>query len=65
MKLTLKAARINAGYKSQDSAGLALGISGDAVGNWERGKSLPSLNMIPIIEKIYGVKYDDIIFFTE
>lgn len=61
-KITLKAARINANIKTQDEAGKMLGVSGDTVGNWERGKSFPSAKYIPIIEKVYNIKYHSIIF---
>lgn len=55
MKMTLKTARINAGFKTQADAALALGVSKDTVSNWECGKTLPNLKMIPKIEKIYKV----------
>jgi len=58
----MKTARINAGFNTQDSAGIALGVSGDTIGNWERGKSYPNTKMIPKIEEVYKVSYNDIIF---
>lgn len=63
MKMTLKTARINAGFKTQKSAATKLGVSKDTVSNWESGKTLPNLKMIPKIEKVYKISsIDEIIF---
>jgi len=64
MKMNTKTARINAGFNTQDNAGIALGVSGDTVGNWERGKSFPNIKMIPKIEEVYKISYDNIIFLS-
>ncbi len=61
MKITLKAARTNAGY-SQSQASDLLDISRKTLSNWERGVNFPSAQKIMMIEKIYNVKYDDLIF---
>lgn len=61
MKLTLKAARINAGFTQQQAAE-QLNVSKDTVSNWERGKSYPGVPALKKMEKVYGVPYDDIIF---
>lgn len=61
MKVTLKAARINADL-SQSEASSRLNISKDTLRNWEKGKTFPKTSHIPMIEKLYNVKYDDIIF---
>ena len=53
MKMTLKVARINAGFKTQVDAAKELGVSKDTISNWEPGKTLPNLRMIPKIEKVY------------
>lgn len=57
MKITMKAARVNAGL-SQKEAAEKIGVSKDTVGNWERGKSFPSMKIIPVIEKVYNIGYD-------
>lgn len=57
MKITIKAARVNAGL-SQKEASEKIGVSKDTIGNWERGKSYPSAKLIPIIEKVYDIGYD-------
>ena len=61
LKLTLKAARINAGL-SQSEAARKIGITKDTLSNWERGKSFPDVIKLRRIECAYSVKYDDIIF---
>jgi transcriptional regulator with XRE-family HTH domain len=61
MKITLKACRVNKGYH-QDEAAKRLGISTKTLSYWETGKTFPSAKKIPIIEKVYGVSYNDIIF---
>lgn len=61
MKMTLKAARTNAGYTQQEAAE-KLGVTPDTVGNWERGKSYPTALHIKKIENVYGIPYDNLIF---
>lgn len=61
MKMTLKAARVNKSLTQSQAAEL-LGVTEDTVSNWERGRSYPDALMIKKIEKVYSVKYDDIIF---
>ncbi len=61
MKITLKAARVNAGL-SQRAAGERIKVSKDTISNWENGRSFPSAEKIKEIENVYKVKYDDLIF---
>lgn len=61
MPITLKAARMNKGYNQEEAAKL-IGVSSDTLSNYERGKSFPDVPVIKMIEKVYEVKYDDIIF---
>lgn len=61
MAISLKAARINAGLNGKEAA-KALGISRATLSSWENAKTVPSIPMIPIIERVYKVKYDDLIF---
>jgi len=60
-KITLKAARVNANL-TQTEAGVRLAVSGDTISNWEKGKSAPSATKLKEIERVYGVKYDNINF---
>lgn len=60
-KITLSAARVNAGY-SQKKAAELLGISNTTLCNWENGKTFPDQPMIEKICNLYGVTYDMINF---
>ena len=61
MAITLKAARVNKGF-NQAEAAKAIGISKDTLSNYERGISFPDVPIINSIEKVYGVKYNELIF---
>lgn len=58
-KMTLKAARVNAGLTQKDAAN-ALGVSEQTLSNHERGISEPRVSMIEKICKLYGVKQEEI-----
>lgn len=60
-RITLKAARVNAGY-SQKEAAQILNISNKTLCNWENGKTFPDQPMIEKLCALYGVTYDMIIF---
>ncbi len=64
MSITLKAARINAGY-DRKTASMHLGVSVDTLGNWEAGKTFPNVPQITAIEHLYSVKYADINFLPQ
>lgn len=64
MKITLKAARVNAGL-SQSEAAEKLGISMSTMNNYEKGATFPDVPTIKKMEEVYGVGYDDIIFLVE
>lgn len=60
-KMTLKAARVNAGFSQKDASG-RLNISNKTLCKWEKGASFPKADKIEAICDLYGVSYDDIIF---
>lgn len=60
-KVTLKAARINAGYKQKEAAKL-LGVGNGTLGSWENGKTFPDAEKIERICGLYAIPYDDIVF---
>lgn len=60
-KISLKAARVNAGY-SQKEAAILLQISNKTLSNWENGDTFPSAEKIERLCALYKVSYDDIIF---
>ena len=59
--LTLKAARVNAGYTQMEAAKL-LGISDQTLLNYEKARSFPDVRILRKIEDLYGVSYRDLIF---
>ena len=61
MKLTLKAARVNAGL-SQSEAAKRLGISRFTVLNWEKGFRVPKEADIKKMSEVYGWPADSFIF---
>lgn len=60
-KISLKAARVNAGYSQKEAARL-LGVSNKTLCNWENGKTFPGQPAIERICTLYGVTYDMIDF---
>ncbi len=64
MKITLKAARVNARC-SQLEASKQLGISRKTLQNYESGKTVPDWEMVRKIEKLYGVSIDNVIFLSK
>ena len=47
---------------SQLEASKLIGVRKDTLSNYERGTSFPDVPIIKKIEKVYGIKYDQIIF---
>lgn len=60
-KITLSAARVNAGYSQKQAAEL-LNISNKTLCNWEKGKTFPEQPMIEKLCNLYSVTYDMINF---
>lgn len=58
---TLYGARANAGF-SQKKAAELLGISNKTLSNWENGVSIPNIQQVEAICKLYGRKLDEINF---
>ena len=61
MKVSLKAARVNAGYTQKDAA-KQLRVSNKTIQNWESGKSYPNADKIAEICELYVISYDNINF---
>lgn len=61
VKITLAAARKNAGY-SQKKAAKLLNISNSTLCAWEKGKSFPKQPMIEKMCGLYGIPYDALNF---
>lgn len=60
-KLTLEAARVNAGLTLEEAA-QKLGISRITLINYEKSRSFPTVPTIQRMEKLYEVEYKDISF---
>ena len=60
-RITLEAARVNAGLTQKKAAEL-LEISNTTLGNWENGKTFPSVPMVDKICALYGIPCDYIKF---
>lgn len=61
IKMTLKAARVNAKLSSKDAA-KALGICTSTLKNYESGRTEPSWTVVKKMEKVYGVPCDVFFF---
>lgn len=60
-KISLKAARVNAGFSQKEAADL-LQVSSKTLSNWENGDTFPSAKKIEALCELYKVSYNDIIF---
>ena len=61
MKISLAAARVNAGLTQKEAAAM-LGVSNKTLGSWEKGESFPNAKQIEKICELYVVSYDNINF---
>lgn len=61
LKITLAAARVNAGLR-QNEVAKALGVSVRTLVRWEKGLSLPDARQIEKICELYGIAYEAINF---
>ncbi len=59
MKVTLKAARVNAGY-TQKSASQRLGVNRLTLRNWEQGRTYPTISKFDEMCRLYNTSWDDI-----
>jgi transcriptional regulator with XRE-family HTH domain len=46
---------------SQHDVGVALGMTGAAVGSWERGETAPRLALLPLLARVYRVPEKQIV----
>ena len=60
-KMTLEAARVNAGLTIEEAA-QKLGMNRVTLLNYEKARSFPTVPTIQRMEKLYGVEYKDISF---
>lgn len=64
MGITLKAARVNKNMTQREAA-KRIGVSEETLSLWERFKAYPNIKHIPIIESVYGVSYNDLVFLPQ
>ncbi len=57
MKISLKAARVNANFTQQEVAN-KLQISKHTVINWEKGKIKPKFAYLKVLSELYGIDID-------
>lgn len=60
-RITLRAARINAGI-TQRAAANAVGVSNKTMVKWEKGSSYPDVAQALQLCNLYSLPFDDIIF---
>ena len=61
LKITLTAARVNAGFTLEQACKL-LGISKNTLIKWEKGASCPTWDKVQLMSQIYKFPSDHIIF---
>lgn len=62
MEVTMKAARINAGY-TQKAAAKLLNISKNTLSNYENYKTIPDVKTSGAMARLYCISVDNIIFY--
>ena len=61
MKITWKAARVNAGF-TQNEVVKAMGITKGTLINYEKYRTIPDINTAVALTSLYGLSTDDLIF---
>ena len=61
MKISLKAARVNAGL-TQDDVAKVTKKSKSTIVNYEKGRTSPDMETGKMLANLYGVSIDDLIF---
>ncbi len=64
MAITLKAARVNAGF-TQKEAAEKLQINKNTLANYENYRSTPNIEMAQNIAELYGCSVNNLIFFKQ
>ena len=60
-KITLAAARVNAGL-TQTEAAEKIGVSQITISNWETGKTSPKMSIVPTIAALYKIPVHNLLF---
>ena len=59
MKITLRAARVNAGLTAA-MVGHTVGVDRRTIANWESGKTMPTIQKLNELVDLYGCTVNDI-----
>ena len=59
MKISLRAARVNADLTQQEVAD-KIGVSKHTIINWERGRTKPKKHILIVLSSIYGIDIDSL-----
>lgn len=59
LRISLKAARVNAELKQIDTAN-ALNVDKKTVCSWEKGRTMPDSDKVAALCALYGISYDNI-----
>lgn len=63
LRISLKAARVNAKLTQREAA-KQIGVCVDTLRNYESGNSVPDWNVVYQIERVYGIRAENIFFDT-
>ena len=61
LKISIAAARVNAGYTQKEAASLA-NVSKKTLSSYEKGERLPKVDVLNTLCQLYGCTLDDIKF---
>ncbi len=59
LKITLAAARVNAGL-TQDDVARRIHVSKQTIVNWEKGKIIPTFSVMTTLSGLYNISIDNI-----
>lgn len=59
LKISLAAARVNAGL-TQDDVARAIHVSKQTIVNWEKGKIIPAFSAVNTLSGLYNISIDNI-----
>lgn len=64
LQISLAAARVNAGLTQEDVA-RKIHVGKQTVGNWEKGRAIPSFTALNVLSDLYKIPMDNIFLPSE